>query len=152
MIVSFKFYVMNFVDFVFDFCSHIISHVSQAFASCTHYTSYSLLNLVHYIVCDLVVAIQDYMFLDLMQNVLNVWVFENNFIEKLVFGRFGLNSSVFEKLFVSYSCILFIKQCTLRSFCINLLCVSNFHFSKFLIDRSCFSDWNCDINFWFESA
>ena len=152
MIVSFKFYVMNFVDFVFDFYSHIISHVSQAFASCTHYTSYSLLNLVHYIVCDLVVAIQDYMFLDLMQNVLNVWVFEDNLIEKLVFGRSGLNSSVFEKLFVSYSCILFIKQCTLRSFCINLLCVSNFHFSKFLIDQSCFSDWNCDKNFWFESA
>ena len=55
---------MNFVDFVFDFNSHITSHVSQAFASCTHYTSYSLLNLVHYIVCDLFVAIQDYMFLD----------------------------------------------------------------------------------------
>ena len=90
---------MNFVDFVFDFYSHITSHVSQAFASCTHYTSYSLLNLVHYIVCDLVVAIQDYMFLDLMQNVLNVWVFEDNLIEKLVFGRSGLNSSVFEKLF-----------------------------------------------------
>ena len=152
MIVSFKFYVMNFVDFVFDFYSHITSHVSQVFASCTYYTSYSLLNLVHYIVCDLVVAIQDYMFLDLMQNVLNVWVFENNFIEKLVFGRFGLNSSVFEKLFVSYSCILFIKQCTLRSFCINLLCFSKFHFSRFSIDRSCFSDRNYDKNFWFESA
>ena len=64
VIVSFKFYVMNFVDFVIDFYSHITSHVSQGFASCTYYTSYSLLNLVHYIVCDLVVAIQDYMFLD----------------------------------------------------------------------------------------
>ena len=51
MIVSFKFYVMNFVDFVVDFCSHITSHVSQAFASCTHNTSYSLLNFVHIIVC-----------------------------------------------------------------------------------------------------
>ena len=59
VIVSFKFYVMNFVDFVIDCYSHITSHVSQAFASCTHYTSYSLLNLVHYIVCDFVVAIQD---------------------------------------------------------------------------------------------
>lgn len=42
---------MNFVDFVIDCYSHITSHVSQAFASCTHYTSYSLLNIVHVIVC-----------------------------------------------------------------------------------------------------
>ena len=55
---------MNFVEFVLNYYSHIASHVSQDFASCTHYTSYFLLNLVHYIVCDLVVAIQDYMFLD----------------------------------------------------------------------------------------
>ena len=64
MIVSFKFYVMNFEDIMLDFYLHITSHVSQVFANCTHYTSYSLLNLVHYIVCDLVMAIQDYMFLD----------------------------------------------------------------------------------------
>ena len=51
MLVSFKFYVMNFVDFVLDCYSHITSHVSQAFASCTHYTSYSLLNIVHVLVC-----------------------------------------------------------------------------------------------------
>ena len=60
----FQIYVMNFVEIVIDHYSHITSHVSQAFASCTHYTSYSLLNFVHVIVCDFVVAIQDYMFLD----------------------------------------------------------------------------------------
>ena len=59
VIVSFKFYVMNFVEIVIDFYLHITSHVFQAFASSTYYTSYSLLNLVHYIVCDLVVVIQD---------------------------------------------------------------------------------------------
>ena len=42
---------MNFVDFVIDCYSHITSHVSQVFASRTHYTSYSLLNIVHVIVC-----------------------------------------------------------------------------------------------------
>ena len=60
----FQFYVMNFVEIVIDFYLHITSHVSQAFASCTHYISYSLLNFVHVIVCEFVVAIQDYMFLD----------------------------------------------------------------------------------------
>ena len=31
--------------------THITSYVSQTFASCTHYTSYSLLNIVHVIMC-----------------------------------------------------------------------------------------------------
>ena len=35
-----------------------------------------------------------------MQNVFNVCVFEENFIEKLDFGRSGLHSSVFEKLLI----------------------------------------------------
>ena len=55
-------------------------------------------------------------------------------IQKCVFGRSGLNTSVFEKHFISYSCILFIKYYALRSFCIKLLCLS-----KFLIDRVWFS-------------
>ena len=33
--------------------------------------------------------------------------FEDNLIENLDFGRFWLNSSIFEKLFISYSCIFF---------------------------------------------
>ena len=60
----FQTYVMNFVEIVIDYYLHITSHVFEAIATCTHYTSYSLLNLVHDIVCDFVVAIQDYMFLD----------------------------------------------------------------------------------------
>ena len=60
----FQTYVMNFVEIVIVYYLHITSHVSLAIASCTHYTSYSLLNLVHNIVCELVLAIQDYMFLD----------------------------------------------------------------------------------------
>ena len=55
---------MNFIEIMIDYYLHIISHISQAISSCTHYTSYSLLNLVHDIVCDFVVVIQDYMFLD----------------------------------------------------------------------------------------
>ena len=60
---------------------------------------------------------------------------EVKLIEKFVFGRFGLNSSVFEKLLISYSCISFIKQCALRSFCIKMLYFSkNWFFHIF--DRS----------------
>ena len=51
MIVFFKSYVMNFVDFVLNCYSHITSHLYQVFASFTYYTSYSLLNIVHVIVC-----------------------------------------------------------------------------------------------------
>ena len=50
MIVSFKYYVMNFVDFVL-IAIHISPHMYlNFFASFTHYTSYSLLNIVHAIV------------------------------------------------------------------------------------------------------
>ena len=44
--------------------SHITSHVSQVFASCTHYTSYSLLNFEHVIVCDFGLANQVWKFLE----------------------------------------------------------------------------------------
>ena len=60
----FQIYVMNFVEIVLDYYSHITSHVSQASTSCTYYSSYSLLNFVHVIVCDLVLTIQDWKFLD----------------------------------------------------------------------------------------
>ena len=50
---------MNFVEIVINYYPQITSYVSQVIASRTHYTSYSMLNLVHDIVCDLVVAIQD---------------------------------------------------------------------------------------------
>ena len=50
---------MNFVEFVLDYYLHITLHVSQVFASCTHYTSYSLLNFVHVMMFDFVLAIQD---------------------------------------------------------------------------------------------
>ena len=55
----FQTYVMNFVEIVIDHYLVITSHVPQAIASCTHYKSFSLLNLVHDIVCGIVVAIQD---------------------------------------------------------------------------------------------
>ena len=57
-------YVMNNVEIVIDYYLHVTSHVSHAVTSCTHYTSYSLLNLVHDIVCEFFLAIQDYIFYD----------------------------------------------------------------------------------------
>ena len=60
----FQIYVMNNVEIVIDYYLHITSHVSHAVTSCTHFTSYSLLNLVYEIVCEFVLAIQDYIFYD----------------------------------------------------------------------------------------
>ena len=95
VIVFFKSYVMNFLDLVVDYYSHITSHVSQAFASCTHYTSYSLLNIVHVSVCVFGLTNQVckyFEFLckkDLMLK--NLWrMFEN-----LNFGKTGFKTVVF---------------------------------------------------------
>ena len=114
----FQIYVMNFVDFVFDFYSHITSHVSQAFASCTHYT---------YCVCFWFdqpslkipwVLCKTY----LMFEILREW------IENLNFGKTRFKTCVFEKHFISNSCMWFIKFYALRSFCIKLLCFSKISF------------------------
>ena len=60
----FQTYVINFVETVIDHYLLITLHVSQTITSCTHYISYILLNLVHDIVCEFVLAIQDCIFLD----------------------------------------------------------------------------------------
>ena len=74
-------------------------------------------------------------------------------IENLIFGRFGFNTSVFEKQFISYSCILFIKYYALRSFYIKLLCFSNTYFFQIFDRSNLFLDWlKLRLNFWFESA
>ena len=140
--VSFKFYVMNFVDFEFNCYSHITSHVSQVFASCTHYTSYSLLNIVHVIVCvfGLTNQVCKYFEFFCKTNLMleNLWrMFEN-----LNFGKIGFKTCVFEKNFISYSCILFIKFNAWRSLCTKLGCFSklcffqNFDRSRLFFDQS----------------
>ena len=58
----FQIYVMNNVEIVSDYNLLVTSHVSYAFTICTYFTSYSLLNLVHEIVCEFGLAIQDYTF------------------------------------------------------------------------------------------
>ena len=129
MIVSFKLYVMNFVDFVVDFYSRITSHVSQVFASCKHYTSYSLLNFVHVIVCVFSWTNQVWKFLEFYAK--HIWCLRE-WIENLNFGKTGFKTCFFEKHFISYSCMWFIKFNTLRSFCIILLCFSkNYFFPEF---------------------
>ena len=121
MIVSFKLYVMSFVDFVVDFYSSITSHVFQVFASCKHYTSYSLLNFVHVIVCVFSWTNQVWKFLKFYAK--HIWCLRE-WIENLNFGKTGFKTCVFEKYFISYSCMWFIKFNALRSFCIILLCFS----------------------------
>ena len=55
---------MNNLEIVIDYYLHISPHVSYVVTSCTHFISYSLLNLVYEIVCEYGLAIQDYIFYD----------------------------------------------------------------------------------------
>ena len=98
---------MNFVDFVIDCYTHITSHITQVFASCTHYTIYSLLNIVHVIMC---VFLSDQPSLKLLwvlfvQNIFCVWAFKGRMVENLNFGKTGFKTYVLEKHFISYWCI-----------------------------------------------
>ena len=109
MIVSFEFYVMNFVDFVVDCYSHITSHASQGFASCTHNTNYSLLNIVYVIVCVFGLTNQVWKILwvlcttDLLLKKKGGDCLKSKFL-----GELGFKSWVCENHFISYSCIFFI--------------------------------------------
>ena len=148
MIVSFKFYVMNFVDFVVDYYSHITSHVSQAFASCTHNTSYSLLNIVHVIVCVFGLTNQVWKILwvlcktDLLLKKKGEIVWNLNFWENWV-----LNLG-FVKIISSHTHAFFIFiifQCYEERLHQILLIFKNSFFFTISIDLVCFSiNWNCD--------
>ena len=55
---------MNNLEIVIDYFLHITLHVSHAVTSYTHFTCYSLLNLVQEILCEFGLAIQDYIYYD----------------------------------------------------------------------------------------
>ena len=97
--------------------SYITSYVSQVFASFTHYTSYSLLNIIHVIVC---VFRYDQPSLQIlwvfMQNIFGAWEFKGRMFENLNFGKIGFKTCVLENHFISYLCILFLIFNALRSF------------------------------------
>ena len=141
MIASFKFYVMNFVDSVTNHYIHITSHVTQIFASCTHYTSYYLLNIVHVIVC---VFQSDQPSLKLLWVlfVKNIFMclsffFKGEWLKILILGKLGFKTCVLEKHFISYSCI-FISYLQCFEVCLQKSgYFLNRCFSGFLIDPIC---------------
>ena len=147
MIVSFKFYVMNFVDFVFNCYTHITSHVTQVFANCIHYTSYSLLNIVHVIVC---VSQSDQPSLQLfwvfVQNIFCVWEFKWRMLKILILGKLGFklvfwkNTSSHTHAFYSLYSMLWEVFFFSKIRLFFLKC----YFSRFSIDPICFSiNRNC---------
>ena len=147
MIVSFEFYVMNFVDFVVDCYSHITSHVSQTFASCTHNTSYSLLNIVHVIVCVFGLTNQVWKILwVLCKTNLLLEKKKGDCLKSKFLGELGLKLVFLENHFISYSCIIsnFFFFNALRRGCIKFCCFSKIHFFTISIYRVCFSiNQNC---------
>ena len=99
---------MNFVDFVINcYNTYHLTCNSSLSASCTHYTIYFLLNIVHVIVC---VFRSDQPSLKLLwvlfvQNIFCVWVFKGRMVENINFGKTWFKTCVLEKHFISYSCI-----------------------------------------------
>ena len=145
MIVSFKFYAMNFVDFVVDCYSHITSHVSQAFASCTHNTSYSLLNILHVIVCVYGLTNQVWKILWVLCTTDLLLKKRGRMLKSKFLGELGFKSWVCENYFISYSCIFFYNFSMLwGEVASNSIVFQKFIFFTISIDRVCFSiNRNC---------
>ena len=94
---------MNCVDFVFDCYSHITSHVSQVFASITHYTSYSLLNTVHASVCVFGLTNQVWEYLEkCAQHICCLRKLNGEWL-KLVFEKLGFKILGFWKIIPSHT-------------------------------------------------
>ena len=150
MIVSFKFYVMNFVEIAIEFYIHITSHVSQAFTSGTHYTSYSLLNFVFVIVCDFGLANQVWKFLELYAKCVWNLKISRELFDNFIFRKTGFKTNVFEKHFISYSCIFMHKIQCFDEFLHKLALFFNFFFFLKNFDRSnLFLDWSkLRLKFW----
>ena len=118
MIVSFKSYMMNFMDFVFDCYSHITSHVSQVFAKL--HTLHKLLFTKH-CTCNCVCLWFDQPSLKIPWVLCKTYLMLENLkgecLKILILEQLGLELVFLKKYFISYSSILFIKFNTLRSFC-----------------------------------
>ena len=75
-------------------------YICYAVTSCTHFTSYSLLNLMHEIVCEFGLAIQDYIFYDFDTKYvqgLKIWGVKS---VKILFLKFWVENKCFLKTFV----------------------------------------------------
>ena len=143
VIVSFEFYVMNFVDFVVDCYSHITSHVSQAFVSCTHNTSYSLLNIVHVIVCVFGLTNQVWKILWVLCKTDLLLKKKGDCLKSKFWENWVLNLG-FVKIISSHTHAFFLFFNALRRGCFKFCWFSKIHFFTILIDRVCFSiNRNC---------
>ena len=120
--------------------SHITSHVSQVFISFTHYTSYSLLNIVHVIVC---VFRSDQPSLQIlwvhMQNIFCVWEFKRRMFENLNFGKLGLKLVFWKSISSHTHAFYFLYSMLWGVFSKIRIFFLKCCFSRFLIDPISFS-------------
>ena len=131
-----------------DYYSHIISHVSQVFASCTRSTSYSLLNIVHVIVCVFCLTNQVWKILwVLCKTDLLLEKKKGDCLKSKFLGELGFKSWVCENHFISYSCIFFFQCFEERLHQILVIFKDSFFFTisidqgYFSINRNCFKNF-----------
>ena len=148
MIVSFKFYVMNFVDFVIDCYTHITSHVTQVFARL--HTLHKLLFAKHctcYCVCLSIWPTKCEITLSFFFLCKTYFVFEilkGECLKILILGKLGLKL-VFWKNISSHSYAFYSLYSMLwEVFSKTRLFFLKSCFSRILIDPICFSiNRNC---------
>ena len=139
---------MNFVNFVVDFCSHITSHVSQAFASCTHNTSYSLLNIVNVIVCVFGLTNQVWKILWVLCKTDLLLKKKGDCLKSKFWENWVLNLGFVKIISTHTHAFFLILQCFEERLHQILLIFKKFIFFTFSIDRVCSSiNRNCVYKF-----
>ena len=147
MIVSFKFYVMNFVDFVIDCYTHITSHVTQVFVLVTHTTQVTHCLTLYMLLCvsfGLTNQVWNYFEYCLCKTYFVVEFLKGEWLKILILGKIGLKL-VFRKSISSHTyAFIFLIFDALRCVFKNQVIFSKkmvfqiFDWSKLFFDQSKF--------------
>ena len=133
--------MMDCVDFVFNCYTHITSHVTQVFVSCTHYTSYSLLNIIHVIMCVFQSNQPSLKLLWVFFLCKTYFVFENfkgGCLKILSLGKLGLKLVFWKSISSHFHAFYFLFSMLCGVFSKVRLFSLKFCFSIFSIDPICF--------------
>ena len=142
MIVSFKFYVMNFVDFVIDCYTHITSHVTQVFARL--HTLHKLLFAKHctcYCVCLSVWPTKCEITLSffLCKTYFVFEILKGECLKILILGKLGLKLVLWKSISSHTHAFYFLYSMLWGVFSKIRLFFLKRCFSRFSIDPICFS-------------
>ena len=147
MIVSFKFYVMNFVDFMIDCYTHITSHVTQIIVLVAHTTQVTPCKILYMLLCvsfGLTNQVWNYFEYCLCKTYFVFEILKGEWLKILILGKLGLKLMFWKSISSHTHAFFFLIFNALKSVFKNQVIFSKkmffqiFDWSKLFFDQSKF--------------